>query len=30
MSEVKEYKLSTIKDIFDKVPADRVDDCMKE
>ena len=30
MSEVKEYKLSTIKDIFDKVPADRIDDCMRE
>ena len=24
------YKLTTIKDIFDKVPTDRIDDCMSE
>lgn len=26
----KQYELSTIKDIFDKVPADRINDCCKE
>jgi hypothetical protein len=26
----KEYELVTIKDIFDKVPTDRIEDCMKE
>jgi len=25
-----EYKLTTIKDIFDKVPADRIEVCCKE
>jgi hypothetical protein len=25
-----EYRLRTIKDIFDTVPADRLEDCMKE
>lgn len=25
-----EYKLRTIKDIFDNVPPDRIDDCLKE
>lgn len=25
-----EYKLTTIKDVFDTVPADRVDDCLRE
>ena len=26
----KEYKLTTLQDILDKVPADRIEDCMKE
>jgi hypothetical protein len=24
------YELTTIKDIYDKIPTDRIDDCMKE
>jgi hypothetical protein len=27
---MKEYKLVTIKDIFDKVPADKIEECLKE
>lgn len=26
----KKYELRTIKDIFDKVPADRIEDCLAE
>ncbi len=27
---MNKYKLRTIKDIFDQVPADRIEECMKE
>lgn len=30
METFKEYKLTTIKDIFELVPADRIGDCMEE
>lgn len=30
MSEAKTYELVTIKDIFDRVPADRIELCMNE
>lgn len=25
-----QYELATLKDVFEKVPADRIEDCMKE